>query len=147
MALEKIFYLVGLIGLLSLCCLYLLLPNPIEYEIVVLGLSFLSPFIITLAISIKKGVSLCQSSPWSLFLILSSIAFTSPLLSLLYKDEFLSLQLLVLLATLLLPGWYYLLNKNAVNGFLSLGKKNLLTYFGAVAFVVFPAIAFGGKFI
>lgn len=148
MALQNYLFILGAIGLLVLASLRTLVENVLDYEIIILGLSFFSPFAFSLGACIKKDVSLCQSSPWAIFLILSSMLLTAPLLSLLYPtEEFLGLKFCSFLAPFLLIGWYYLLSNKPNSILLQFKVRPAILYALVFSICILLLINFGVKFI
>ena len=146
MALEKYLFILGTIGLLVLASMHLLLTYVLDYEIVVFCLSFICPFVLTLGACIKKNVSLSQYSPWGLFIILNSMFFTAPLLSVLYPNQdFLSIKFQLILGPFFFVANYYLLTNTPNKIFLQLKISPVFLY--VLVFCTLLFVGVGDKFI
>jgi len=148
LAFEKYLFILGSIGLLILASMHLLVESAIDYEIIILGLSFFSPFVLSLGACIKKDVYLGHNSPWSIFLIVSSMFLTAPLLSLLYPNqEFLSLKFLAFLAPFMVVGWYYLFSSKPNSMLLHFKIRPVILYSLVFTICILLFIGLGVKFI
>jgi len=148
LASEKYLFTLGTIGLLILASMHMLVESALDYELIILGLSFFSPFVLSLGACIKKGVYLGHNSPWSIFLILSSMFLTAPLLPLLYQNqEFLSLKFLAILSPFMLVGWYYLFSTKPNSILLKFKIRPALLFILLFALCILLLFSFGVKFI